>query len=515
MRMLPAMLALLAAVACSSEKPGEPEPVTRGDDIDIELDVKVPGSGYSMRPTESRAEEPDDYTPATYPTEDLVHLRVIIVDDATGEIAHNRGILFSNGKPVADNMRFKVKSSADYTLYLIGNCENAGDNLDFGIDNLPVGSIYPAGLIENTELECPDGVILYDNTGSAKTYLPMSEKFQVTTEEYTGALGQTQLLPLFITRAASKFAFTISAAEDYTDGESPALTSIQLNGLTDKEYFLPRDAIYNPDRWEHSYNKYEGREIISFSAPGDLTYSSKIFDLPAPLQIEKGMTPYEWNPELYFSEVPLTPAGLTCTLSFDNGANMLVPIKLPNLPYGMPRNTLVKIDIIIGNNNAIVLDLQVLPWNQYVSEFNYSDEVNIASDGALSFIAGTYNGLDKTTGRLVLNDYPSATTGTFGIATPAGMRWDAYLLTESGATDAILFKLPDGTQSNTISGIIGAESKELFQIVAANPAGDTPNTAILQVVVTTADGRGVSANILNGAGYGSDVKYLTIIQNPK
>ncbi|MDE5552330.1 MAG: hypothetical protein K2I91_03925, partial [Muribaculaceae bacterium] len=206
--------------------------------------------------------------------------------------------------------------------------------------------------------------------------------------------------------------------------------------------------------------------------------------------------------------------GIQCTISCDNGAEWLVPVQLPNLPYGLPRNTFVKVDITVGNNNAILVQVIVEPWNTFISNFDYADEVNIATDGALSFIAGTYKSLDKETGRVIFNDNQSAITGTFGIATPVGLTWDAYLITENGVTDAIQFKLPDGTTSTHISGIIGAESKAEFQVVPVVSPGETPNTAILMVVVVTSDGRSIPANILFGAGYSQDVQYLTIIQNP-
>ncbi len=510
--MLPALCLLLAA--CSSGAPAEPELPDAGDVIELELDVKVLGSSHSSRPALSRATMADDYDPAAYSTEDLSHLRVIIVNNASGEIIHNRGIRFSNGEPVADDMRFAVKPTTTYRIYLLGNCEGSA-NLNFGITRLPVGSTYPTRFIEDKCITRTQGAPLYNNTTPLKTNIPMSEVFTVTTDQYNGSFGQTQLVPLFITRAASKFSFSITAADDYTPGESPALTSIRILGLANQEYLLPRDAVYNPAKDTYSTNKYNGREIVSFSAPAHLSYSAATFRLPEPLSLQPGMEPLQWSPELYFAETPLTSDGISCTLTFGNGDSHLVPIPLPNLPYGLPRNTFVKVEIVIGNNNAIKVEMKVVPWTQHVSEFDYSDEVNIASDGALAFVSGTYRSLDKTEGRLVLNNYPAAATGSFGIATPIGMRWDAYLLTESGDTDAIQFRLPDGSTSTSISGFINAGTKEQFSIVPVNPAGDTPNIAILQVVVTTADGRGIPANILYGGGYGADVKNLTIIQNPQ
>lgn len=501
-------------VACSADKEGEPVDDTRAGELQLQLDINVLGAQYARRNSQTRAAEPDDYETSANPYEDLQHLRVIIVDDADGKIVHNRGILFENNLPVADNMKFKVKCDNDYTIYLLGNCEGFDDGIDFGIDVLPVGDVYPTGKIEGTLLQTSDGTVILDNTGSDKRYVPMTEKFSIHTDAYTGVPVQSQYEHFFITRAVSKIGFTIHPSEDFAGDELPPITSIRISGLSDMDYLLPKNAVYNPPAGTASDNKEQGREIISFDTPEGAVTGSHTFTLPAPLDIRAGMNPWVWTPSLYFAESPLTDDGIRCTLSFDNGVEWLVPVELPNLPYGLPRNTFVKIDITIGNNNAFIIQVIVEPWNTEVSGFDYADEVNIATDGALSLITGTYKSLDKNTGRVVINDNQSPIVGTFGIATPVGLTWDAYLITENGVTDAIQFKLTDGSTSPRISGIIGTESKAEFQIVPVVNPGEAPNTAILMVVVTTSDGRSIPANILFGAGYPRDVQYLTIIQNP-
>lgn len=512
-RLLTALLCVFM-LACSSEREGEPEGGTRGDEIELQLEISVLGSKYTQRNSLTRVALPDDYVPAENQYENLHHLRVIIVNDEDGLIVHNRGILFENGVPMADNLRFKVASDTDLTVYLLGNCEGYSEDMDFGIETLPVNSVYPDGLIEDALLRCETGVLMIDNTGADKTYLPMTEKFNIHTDTYTGALAQTQYEHFFITRAVSKFSFNIHPGDDFSGDILPAITSIRINGLADMDYLLPNGTIYNPAKGTVSTNKDQGREITYFTTPSSAVSGSHVFELPSPLHVVSGMEEWSWSPALYFAESQLTDDGITCTISFDNGEEWLAPVELPNLPYGLPRNTFVKIDITIGNNNAVRIQVMVEPWNTVVSGFDYADEVNIATDGSLSLITGTYKSLDKDTGRVVINDNQSPIVGTFGIATPVGMTWDAYLITEKGVTDAIQFKLADGSTSTRISGIIGAGSKAEFQIVPVVNPGETPNTAILTVVVTTADGRSIPANILFGAGYPRDVQFLTIIQNP-
>ncbi|MDE5773981.1 MAG: hypothetical protein K2H86_05945 [Muribaculaceae bacterium] len=502
------------AVACSADKEGEPVKDSQEGELQLQLDISVLGTNYARPYSQTRVAEPDDYVNGANKYENLHHLRVIIVNKEDGVIVHNRGILFENNKPVADNMKFKLKCDNDYTIYLLGNCDGFESQTDFGIDNLPVGDVYPSGLIEGTLLEAAEGVVFIDNTGSEREYVPMTEKFGIHTDAYTGALGQSQYEHFFITRALTKFGFSIHPSEDFTGDELPPITSIRLSGLADKVYLLPNGAVYNPPVGTDSNNKEQGREIVSFNTPSDVITGSHNFTLPTPLDITAGIESWVWTPSLYFAESALTDKGIECTISFDNGAEWLVPVQLPNLPYGLPRNSFVKIDITIGNNNAFLVQVIVEPWTTVVSNFDYADEVNIATDGALSLVTGTYKSLDKNTGRVVINDNQSPITGNFGIATPVGMPWVAYLVTENGVTDAIQFKLPDGTTSSSISGIIGADSKAEFQIVPVVSPGETPNTAILIVVVTTSDGRSVPANILFGAGYSTDVQYLTVIQNP-
>ncbi|MDE6295475.1 MAG: hypothetical protein K2M03_05355, partial [Muribaculaceae bacterium] len=350
-------------VACSADKEGEPVDDTQAGELQLQLDISVLGTQYAQRHSGTRVADPDDYVTGANIYENLRHLRVIIVNDEDGQIVHNRGILFENNRPVADNMKFKVKCDSDFTIYLLGNCEEFEDNTGFGIDVLPVGSVYPSGMIEGTLFEAAEGVALIDNTGSDKRYVPMTEKFSLHTDAYDGALSQSQYAHFFITRAATKFGFYIHPSEDFTGDELPAITSIRISGLADKDYLLPNNAVYNPPIGTDSNNKEQGREIISFNTPADVTTGGYTFTLPTPLDVKSGMETWSWTPFVYFAESALTDEGIQCTISCDNGAEWLVPVQLPNLPYGLPRNTFVKVDITVGNNNAILVQVIVEPWN--------------------------------------------------------------------------------------------------------------------------------------------------------
>lgn len=507
---VPVALAVLTVgvSGCGSEKE-EPMAGTVEENVELELNVSVLASPESGRST--RASSPGFLLP-DYASETLNSLRVLIVDKVSGTVIHNRAVVFENGVPMADDMLFKVKTSSDYTLYLIGNCRF--EEYDFGIDKYPVGSRYSLAdpqSVENMILKADNGGALYDNTHEDKREIPLLEKFDVRTVKPTGVEIQRQPLNLFITRAAAKFSFSISTSDDFKGNASKRLTSIKISGISDRQFLLPDQTLYEPAKSQAGSGPLEGREITSFHVPATTKTSEYVYTLPEPLALPT--SGLEWSPEIYLAESILPEEGFLCSLSFDNGETWLKPVKLPNLPYGLPRNTHAKVNITIGNDNAMIVDLSVLPWNRETIDFDYSDHIGMTTDGALAFSAGTYLSLDKSKGRLVIKNQAGA-KGSFGISTPFGARWDAYLITQNGEPDVIRFRLNDGTTTTHISGTVNG-SKTDFMILSTVAPGSVANTARLQVIVTTLDGRSLPVNILQGGGYGSGVENLTVIQNPK
>ncbi len=501
-------LLMLGAGGCGSEKE-EPLGPTGQENVELELNIGLLASRGQGGFT--RASYPDFSLP-DYPEEALNSLRVLIVEKSSGKVIHNRAVVFENGIPQSDDMLFKVKTSSDYTLYLIGNCRF--EDYDIGIDKYPVGSSYSVGdetSVENTILKASTDGALFDNRVGEKREIPLLEKFEIRTIAPSGAETQRQPLNLFITRAAAKFSFSIKTSDDFKTGTSRKLTSIKITGINDRQFLLPDQIIYEPSKSLAGSGPLEGRDITSFNVPATAKTSEYVFTLPEALSLPT--SGYEWNPEIYLAESTLPEEGFLCSLSFDNGESWLTPVKLPNLPYGLPRNTHAKINITIGNDNAIIADVKVLPWNREIVDFDYSDHVGMAADGALSFSTGTYLSLDKSTARLVIKNQAAA-KGSFGISSPMGARWDAYLITRNGEPDVIRFRLADGTKTTHLSGTING-TKTDFMIVSTVAPGSVPNTANLQVVVTTLDGRSIPVNILQGGGYGTGIENLTVIQNPK
>ncbi len=510
--LLTALLALLLT-GCASE--GEPV-VDDGEEVPMEIQIAVALAGSTGQQggadRETRAVEPPLFELPDYPQETLKTLRVIIVDEKTGRVTHNRSVGFANGLPLEDDLRFSAVASRHYSVYLIGN--EAATYFNYTAPSLAPGALYRAGTLENIILTRDPGYPLIDNTrASGKMYIPMAEKYSIKTRAAAGTPADDERFEFALTRAATKFAFTVNCSEDFTEGRGRRLTTIGISDIADKEYLFPRNAQYEPGKYNPSTNLYEGREIVKFDIPERTQTSQYVYRLPSP--VEFPVTDYSYAPEIYLPE-SLRPAdGFTCTLSFDDGESWLIPVTLPNLPYGLPRNTFVKINITMTDGNFAILDFKVMPWETQTVDFEYSDHVGLASGGALRFYGGKYDNLDMATARLVMR-YPNMVYATFNIASPVGARWDAYLMTTKGTQDAFRFMQVSETATESyvthISGMVGTPAYITFGPYAG--AGKEINMAELVVTVTLPDGHTMPANILQGGGFGTNER-LTIIQNPQ
>ncbi|MDE7160380.1 MAG: hypothetical protein K2O24_06025 [Muribaculaceae bacterium] len=512
-----ASLLMLAAGGCTAGEENEPE--SDGLPVEIRLSVSL-ASQCRGKGEVTRAPAAPDYELPDYDTETLSRLRVIIVDGKTGRVTHNRSVAFKNGLPVEDDLKFTGVENRGYRIFLIGNEQSIYYN--FTQPALAPGAVYVPGTLENILITRDLDEPLFDNTIPflGKKSIPMAECFEIRTSKALEA-GSSENFNLVLTRAAVKFSFSVTTSEDFTDGSGRKITSIGISDIADREYLFPRNAMYEPGKYNPSTNLYEGREIVKFDVPEKTKTGEYVYHLPVPVDLP--VSDFRYAPEIYLPESAQPADGFKCTLSFDNGESWLIPVTLPNLPYGLPRNTHVKVNITLGNDNFAILTVKVLPWTTEVSRFEYSDFVSLASDGAFN-VTGTTSGdlnkfisenFDLHTGRMVVR-YPYTVSGTFGISTPEGARWDAYLVTTSGVQDAIRFVTADdnGNEIMTthISGMVG--SLAVFTFGPFEGAGLDPNVAELVVTVTMPDGRTLPVNIMQGVTTGT-ADVLTIIQNPQ
>lgn len=518
--------ALGGVVACSShDEPIVNKPVNGTEEPEAEtvflaLDITPLENTPSLNRSRADVVDSDNYFELPVrECEKLNVLRVILASKATGVIEANRLITVSaDGRPIADDLIFRTKPGAKL-VYIFGNEDSLPQNIRELLENHRTGTSV-TGLDDITLSRPSTGAPLFDF--STPTYdgysrVPMSECWDVNVEKESVG-GRYQQANLFITRAVTKFSFRVHLSDDFRAVPADTITEIIINGIGTSEYLLPRNTLYSPAKGVQSTNPYEGRWITQFSTPtGGNSAVSVTFKPENPIitrNLGEGRIS-TYAPAIYLPESATPAGGFTCQLRYGK-AGITAPVRLPNLDR-LPRNTHAIVDITIGNDFQMMLKVEVLPWNSEHYEYDYTTNIGIPTDGYLTFDAGTYRNLNKNTAQLLL-DYPKPVRARFGISTPIGATWDAYLITTSGEEDAIRFRTIDtatGTYTYTthISGSVG-NTRNIIDITSVMAPGSLIRTARLQVTVTLPGGVTIPVNILNNKEYGTN-EYMTIVQNPQ
>lgn len=423
------LIAGLAGISCDGDRnAATPDPIPAENMVNLAFSVVAPDA---VSQSESRAivtkPDKDNYFERENSKYERIHtLRIIILrpgtdfqgkpvkdkdgkpilDPTTGNpydkiIEHNRFFtLDDNGVVRYDDMNIKVHGGENKTIYIIANEDGINSNRPVGetveLSKLTPDAPYVAGTIENIQIHADANGILYDNTDEAekKTYIPMSEIYKDVYIEMpkTPELREQKVGPFFITRAAVKFSFNIKS--DY--GEGLYLKSLTFNSLADKEYLLPKNTVYYPEKPTfHKDNNsgstdgiknpsntgdtsidpdLSGRFITKYEIPDGTIHNQYTFNLSTPLQITEKNQSVEL-PELYFCESKLinmsneNPYSVGITIAYydvdSDGKKVEVlstfnPVQLPNLPL-LPRNTHVKVNIAL-TDGVLMLQVDLVPY---------------------------------------------------------------------------------------------------------------------------------------------------------
>ncbi|WP_297066936.1 hypothetical protein [uncultured Duncaniella sp.] len=417
------LIAGLAGISCDGDRnAATPDPIPAEKMVNLAFSVVAPDA---VSQSESRAividPDKDNYFEREDSQYEKIHtLRIIIlrpgtdfqgnpVKDKDGKpildndgnpykkiIEHNRFFTFNdNGVVRYDDMNITVHGGENKTIYIIANEEGINSNRPEGetavnLSDLTPDDPYVAGTIEDIEIHAAGG-ILYDNRTEAatKTYIPMAEVYEDVYIEMpeTPELREQKVGPFFITRAAVKFSFNITAE----DNEGLYLKSLTFNSLADKEYLLPRNTEYKPEKptFHQSNNSgktdgiknpsdtgnsdidpdISGRFITEYEIPEDAKHSPFTFNFKDENGFELKKKQTEIAPVIYFCEskfgLPFngepvangTPYSVELVLHTKFGDQTVVAtseeLALGNLPI-LPRNTHVKININLIKNEATV-----------------------------------------------------------------------------------------------------------------------------------------------------------------
>lgn len=345
--------------ACSAD--GDDAPRPNPGDANLRLKVAIATPGSVSRAGVSRA---DDSAPAG-PNEMMHELRIIIVrPDQT--IEHNDYItepFLNNPAITAGEFAYRVQSDETKSVYLVVNESatrtDAGGNtvrvVDYDFSALSRGTKLPLTELQNLL------VTLDSDTETLDGNLPMSECHKVVVPYVEPGTGSDISLPalsarLFVTRAAVKFTLNIKNSSPNNDF---SVDGLQIEKLSRKEYFFPRDAFYNSDG-----------EITSYVVPNIgnneyYTFKRTYTDVTIPKNGGTGSLPAFYLLEgKYTDSDPDATEGLNYKLSLTLNGKTHTKY-FPNLPQ-LPRNTHVVVNVDIKNADALDWQIDLRPYSSVV-----------------------------------------------------------------------------------------------------------------------------------------------------
>lgn len=389
-RLFTAMMAALVAltvVSCSDDS----SPEAPLDSPDIYLTLRV-GVAEPVAGSRSRAEGDTYFQLPDRLCEKLLSLRVIIVDNNNKVEANRKVTLDANGAIVSDNLTFKVKAGQK-TVLLYGNEYVMPQNVRTMIEKAVTGQVIDMEAVNNATLSQTSGQFPYDwerkqEALSGKYAVPMTEKWNIEVKaiDSDGPADPNnpvkpnyyQTADLFITRAVTKFSFTVNCADNLPEGILPSLahheiTAFRIDRIGKQQYLMPR-ALYSPAKGQPAADGKNGRLITFFEVPDDYGAPEPApftFTPATPCDVNKLIPaaagkpgdPYVYSPMIYLPETP--GPNFRCFLTVRNkltGAEEELPVsaELPNLP-SLPRNTHVMVNILLTAGEIKCL-VDVVPY---------------------------------------------------------------------------------------------------------------------------------------------------------
>lgn len=361
---------------------------TDGGHVNLQLNIAVLEASQASSKESRAVVDDENYFEAPIEEHEKMNTLRIIIVRADETVEHNR-FIYLDAPDVKAQSTFKVIGGETKKIYLFANEPDGLYN--FG-QKVVRGTRFPKGDIEGLTLTCNDnGVVLYDNTGETKTYLPMSEQFDVDVEQ-AKAPGITtpdqpnQVEDLFVTRAAVKFSFTAkyeqgSEVQTYQKRYQRRISEITISRIGNKEYLLPTGTTYDPKKGTPSYydpnRGLYGRFITAYTVPTEAENKEYTFFPGEALTLTAPAEQKSYTPLVYFPETAYTPEGASNQVyqvrlklelkdeAKEEGQIEVVQSEWVTLsnPYlsSLPRNTHVVVNITL-RANEITYTVDVVPY---------------------------------------------------------------------------------------------------------------------------------------------------------
>ncbi|MBD5269935.1 MAG: hypothetical protein HDS43_04895 [Bacteroides sp.] len=307
--------------------------------------------------------------------EGVESLRVIIVrDNENKTIEHNTLLTFPETEQIQQKLgewTFPVEGGEKKFIYLVANENSLSEDTQEILSTLYPGRNFTTNL-QNILVKTAGETPFIDNNGTRKTYVPMTEYFEITVKERDPELEVTEdSASLFITRAVSKFSFTAKGTQN--DKKGIRIKTITVSNLATEAYLFPKETTYTPGKYSVSDEPMGGRVITGFETPEsaamwNYTFTPEAFGVAGNTMPDNLTSSY--TPLTYLLESGAENFTVYVTTVTDNDVEFTYgPVKLPNLPR-MARNTHVVVAFTFNGAN-MACDVRVVPYTGITLNVEY------------------------------------------------------------------------------------------------------------------------------------------------
>ncbi|MDE6556462.1 MAG: hypothetical protein K2K55_05805 [Duncaniella sp.] len=358
--------------------------------------------------------------------------------------------------------------------------------------------------------------------GIYKGAIPMygMNEFSVTSDDlyYSDKVNPAWMGEVDMLRALSKIR-VVDTIENKDDEGYPYIDNVDIVSATPQCYVTPYDAV-NFKGVQTDYPR-----ITGVSADG----STHILKLGY-LQTKKD-TFFGYVPE---QTITSTSPALRITVVFgknENGTDNSKVYEVPMSGYNdenfrdnfgqyILRNHIYTLNVTgVATDTPLDLEVEVADWTPAEFMLDYNQTVVVPEPFKLRF-SNQEGAVDQTTGTVICKPWTTTADGTmtwspitctFGIQSPLGATWMAYLNVFEGDQDAFAFLDENGDMQPHLTGVVDNKTSSI-RIVTQNKEPDVTSKARLQVYVQFADNSMVEVDLTpqNSPEY----KSYTIVQNP-
>lgn len=409
----------------------------------------------------------------------------------------------------------KTGATSTFSLLVVANHDGTGDGQTYNPDDLWMKSVADLSALKTSfGYTGQNGTEAWKPDIAGGRHIPMAgiHRFTVSRAALESATDANN--PLVITdggneidmqRAMAKIRVIDALAENgNTDNE---ITAVTLTGMNNRGSYLP---LVPSNDWG---TQVVPNTAVCHIAHGDASWFNPSTVIPSYTIGDDGWGFY--IPEFSWTLAPAT-AEPTLHITVHSASTGLdrtydYPVSKSLGASDMTRNHIYEFRVTEIAGTEAELTLVVKDWDDQEVIWDYTDNPGLATGGWIVFDRNTCAVVDDLAQAVFRNDKADI-KAQFTLAEPVNATWRAVFIYEKGKQGAFRFVDKDGNEVETISGEIDGTTPASLIIRTKDTPREDDNVARLQIIVTMADGRTVTANVLTGGNYGKNT-YFTIIQN--